>query len=174
MQNERQMKADYRKLKAEAKRLFMDGKSQKEIAEALKVSTVTLSTWSREGGWKAERDARLNNDRNRVENIRHIIGCLSEQKIKLLGEITLAEAAGDAEEVLKLRKAADSLADEVSKWNKSLQGMQTECRRQVTLAVYLEVMDSIFRDMQATAPELFRQSIDFQEAHVAKATQIYS
>lgn len=61
----------------------------------------------------------------------------------------------------------------MSKWNKSLQGMQTEGRRRITLAVYLEVMDSIFRDMQATAPELFRQSIDFQEAHIAKATQIY-
>lgn len=167
------IKADYRKLKAEARRLFMDGKPQKEIAEIVKVSAVTLSTWCREGGWKTERDTRLNTEQNRMENIRNIIGCLSDQKLKLLGEIALAEAAGDADRVLQLRKSADSLADEVSKWNKSLQGMQTEGRRRITLAVYLEVMDSIFRDMQATAPELFRQSIDFQEAHIAKATQIY-
>lgn len=165
--------ADYRKRKVEAKRLFMDGKSQKEIAEIVKVSAVTLSGWCRDGGWKTERDSRLNNEQNRIENIRNIIGCLSDQKIKLLGEIAQAEAEGDTEQVLKLRKSADSLADEVSKWNKSLQGMQTEGRRRITLAVYLEVMDSIFRDMQATAPELFRQSIDFQEAHIAKATQIY-
>ena len=160
-------------MKAEAKRLFMEGKPQKEIAEIVKVSTVTLSTWCREGGWKMERDTRLNTEQNRMENIRSIIGCLSDQKIRLLGEIAQAEAEGDAETVLKLRKAADSLADEVSKWNKSLQGMQTESRRQITLAVYLEVMDSIFRDMQSAAPELFRQSIDFQEAHIARITQIY-
>lgn len=148
-----------------------DGKTRKEIAAQLKVSAVTLGNWCKDGNWKSERDTRLNSSRNRIENIRSIISCLSEQKLQLITGIARAEAAGDKETVIELRRRSDSLADEVSKWNKSLQGMMSEEKRRINLSVYLDVMESIFKHLQVFEPELFSRTLDFQEAHIVKITK---
>lgn len=165
-------KPDYKKLRQEARDLFVNkGKTQKEIAALLKVSSVTLVNWCKDGNWKSERDSRLNSASNRMENIRSIITCLSEQKLQVIADIVRAEAAGDREVVFELRRRSDGIADEVSKWNKSLQGMMDGEKRRITLSVYLDVMESVFKHMQLFDPALFASTLDFQEAHVVKVTK---
>lgn len=145
--------------------------SQKDVAAVLKVSAVSISTWCKEGGWKQERDTRLNSDASRIENIQAIIDYLAEQKLKLIQAIEAAQTAGNAQLTIELRTQSDSLGDEVSKWNKSLQSLQTEDKRRITLAIYIYVMDKIFKHIQEYDPELYRSSLDFQEAHIAAITK---
>ena len=91
------MKPNYTSIKATAKEMFINGAQQKEIAQRLNISTVSVSKWVNEGGWKAERDARATSAKSRVENIHSIIGLLSEQQMELLKKIAEAENTGDIE-----------------------------------------------------------------------------
>jgi uncharacterized protein YjcR len=155
---------NYSSLKAKARDLYLKGTQQKEIAELLNITAVTVTGWVSRGGWKAERDARINSSETRTENIRSIIGYLSGQQVELLKKIATAEASGDIETAKDLRAQADGVADKVSKWNKTLNDMIKETR--ITLSVYLDVMDSIFRHMKGYDLELFHKTLDFQELHV--------
>ena len=40
----------------------------------------------------------------------------------------------------------------------------------VSLSNYLHVMDEVFKDMQGSQPELYLQSLDFQEQHITKVS----
>ncbi|MDR1172281.1 MAG: hypothetical protein LBL24_07505 [Bacteroidales bacterium] len=160
---------NYTSLKAKAKDFFLKGKSQKEIAAFLGVSTVTLNNWVRDGNWKEERSARINSTASRSDNIHSIIDHLSGQQLELLKKISEAEQAGDAGKEKELRVLSKGLGDEVSKWNRLLADLKTESR--ISLSQYLEVMDDIFRHMKAYSLEMYHQTLDFQELHVCETSK---
>ena len=158
------MRANYTVLRATAKEMFIKGAQQKEIAQKLNISTVSVSKWANEGCWKVERDARATSAKSRVENIHSIIGLLSEQQMELLKKIAEAENAADIEAAKELRKQSDGIADHVSKWNRTLKDIDKENR--ISLSVYLDVMDDIFRHLKSYDLELYHKTLDFQELHV--------
>nr|DAR79128.1 MAG TPA: Protein of unknown function (DUF1804) [Caudoviricetes sp.] len=164
-------KPDYVALKREAKELFFEGKNQKDIASLLKVSAVTVSNWCKDGGWKSEREARLDSAHSRLGNIQEVIDCLVRQRLSLITEISDAEISGDKELLLELRRKQKGISDEISKLRKEKEDVRSEGKKQLTLSNYLSVMDSVFRHMQAVDPELYHCTLDFQELHLAKITK---
>lgn len=166
-------KPDYTKLKHEARALFFKGISQKEIAATLKVSTVTVSNWATDGGWKPEREARLDNEQSRVENIQQVIDNLVKLRLSLITEIEAAECDSDAKRVLELQRKQKGISDEISKLRKEKEDVRGEGKKRITLSDYLFVMDSIFRSLQVRNPEKYRDTLDFQEEHVAEVSKIY-
>ena len=156
-------KPDYKKLQVKAKDLFIKGKKQKEIAESLHVSSVTVSNWAKEGNWKSLRNAELSKSKNRVENINSIIDYLSEMQIGLIKQIKEAESIGDTETAKELREKMAGIADDASKWDKRRKDLEKDSR--ITLSVYLDVMDSIFSHLKNYDSKLYQETIDFQEIH---------
>lgn len=153
--------------KAHARRLFIEnGKSQKEIARALKVSENTVSVWAKEGNWKGERAARMaasgniaHNGKLAMSNLSDILLDLQQQRAKALecetpnkNDIALLD-----QQIISMTHAIAQAGSQISK---VLDG------NKVTLTAYLQVMDEIFRAMQAEDPKLHTQTIDFQERHV--------
>ncbi len=151
-----------------AKDLYVkQGKSAKEIADFLSVSEKTVGVWKqdkKDGDWDALRNAHLNGKALRVERIKDVITGLTEQRLELMDLISEARQREDKNEVVELQKQAVKLDDGISKWNKTLENFDKENR--VTLSIYLEVMDSIFKSLQATNDKLFIQTLDFQEQHL--------
>ena len=164
----------YRKLKKEAHDLFVnDGLTAVEISTRLSVSKKTLSAWinDSDSAWKRERDARMNTSAKQGDNIREIIGILSEKKLALFKKISDAEINNNKELLLSLRKDAASIDDAVAKWNKTLQDMNKGANR-ITLSIFLECMDMIFDNLRIYDAEMYQQTLDFQEALVNEQTKI--
>jgi transposase len=141
-------------------------KEAKEISKLLNVSEPTLSKWVNENNaaWKRERNARMSNPSVRTDNIKQIINDLSEQRITLGGQLKQAEFNNDLEEITRLRESIARIDDAVSKWNKTLTSIDKES--QVTLSVYLAVMEMLFDALKAFDEKLFFQTLDFQEVHL--------
>ena len=148
-----------------AKVFFLQGKTQKEIARLVSVQEKTIGEWVKKYSWKAERDARISSSKNQVQNIKNIISTMAEERLEIQQELTRAKDCENKEEIERLQKEAARVGDEVSKWNKTLENMDKENR--VSLSVYLDVMDDIFKAMQQVSPKIFMQTLDFQEAHLS-------
>ena len=148
-----------------AKKLFVDlFKSQKEIAEDLGVTEKTVSTWVQTKFWKEERDAKYNNKANRAENIKQVIGELTDLSLDCLNKIRVAEANGNREESLKLKKESTRIAQEVGMYQKALEKMDKDFK--VSLSTYLEVMEDIFQALQEYDKDLYLKTLDFQKNHL--------
>jgi len=149
-----------------AKELFFQFKLQNEIARIVGVQEKTIGDWIRKFGWKKERDARFNGSKNQIQQIKKLIGILTEERITLIREVDNAKHANDVEETKKLQKRANEIADEVSKYNKTLLTLDKENR--ISLAVYLDVMDSLFKAIQKYSPKLYMDLLTFQEEHLSE------
>ena len=145
--------------------LFVEqGKDACEISPLIKVSEVTLSKWVREGGWKAERDARNSSPHLSIGNIKKIMGSLGEDRLRLTKDLRQAEANIDTDGATEFRKQISRVDDAISKWNKALGTMDKESR--VSLSSYLWVMEEIFQAMRGFNLDLYMKSLDFQEDHI--------
>jgi sugar-specific transcriptional regulator TrmB len=142
------------------------GKTAKEISERTGVSEKTLSGWinANEGLWKKERESRNMSPAKRVANIEQIISGLADKRLKLDRELDEAENGNDPEKAEEIRKSIAKTDDAVSKWNKTLRDINKENR--IPLAVYLEVMQSIFDALKIADQKLYMKTIDFQEKHI--------
>lgn len=150
-----------------AKVLYVEQqKDAKEISKLVNVSEVTLSKWVNEnnGAWKRERNARISNPNVRTDNIKQIINDLSEQRITLHGQLIQAEKNNDLEETTRLRESIARIDDAVAKWNKTLTSIDKES--QVTLSIYLAVMEMLFDALKAFDEKLFLSTLDFQDVHL--------
>lgn len=148
-----------------AKSMYVDqGKQGKEIAALLGVSEVTMSGWVKDGRWKEEREARLNSLSERSENIKKVISNLTEQRLEIDLMRKEATAARDKETIYLCDAQAVGIADQISKWNKALISLDKNNR--LTLDLYLEVMDEVFKSMMAYDNPLYMKTLDFQQAHV--------
>lgn len=155
-----------------AKEFYIKGKDQKDIARLVGVAEKTISQWVLKYGWKGERDARLNGSKNRINSIKEVIGKLTDQRLDLFEKAKTAQDDGDKEESLSLSKQAASIADEISKYNKTLENLDDKNR--MSLSTYLEVMDDIFNQLHKKHPKLYLQLLDFQEEHLSHISSKYN
>ena len=148
-----------------AKQHYLKGKSQKEIAALVSVQEKTIGGWVKKYGWKAELEARTTGQQSQIKNIKAVISGIAVKRLAVQKKIDLAIDQGKIEKVEKLQKEAATLDDGVSKWNKTLESLDS--KNKVSLATYIEVMDDIFKSMSDFDTNLFIKSIDFQEKHIA-------
>lgn len=147
--------------------LFVEQKkTAKEISLLIGVSEKTLSGWinADDERWKKDQRLRHTSPTQRVANIEQIISNLADDRIRKSIELNDAEKKADTELASELRKEIAKIDDAVSKWNKTLRDINKE--NKVPLAIYLEVMQSIFEAMQHDNPKLFMQTLNFQEKHI--------
>lgn len=156
--------------KALAKILYVDNNcNKKETAQKVGVTEKTIADWVDKFGWEAEREARNASPLKRLNNIKEIISKLSEEWLEVDRQIKrLEKEKADPEDVAKLRSRMSSIDDAVSKWNKTLEGIEKESR--IPLATYLRVMEEVFTDMRTFDQDLFKQTIDFQTHHIEKVS----
>jgi predicted transcriptional regulator len=155
-----------------AKEFYIKGKEQKEIARLVGVAEKTISQWVIKYGWKSERDARLNGSKNRINAIKEVIGKLTDQRLSLFDQAKKAEDSGDKEQSLALSKQAASIADEISKYNKTLENLDDKNR--MSLSTYLEVLDDIFNAMHRKHPKIYIELLEFQEEHLSHISSKYN
>lgn len=148
-------------------------KTAKETAQLSGISEKTMTGWVEKFGWKKLRDAMLNNSKNQVNQIKELIGMLTQRRLNLENQISEASKKRDVndEHIAQLREQCIGIGDEVSKWNKTLENMDKSNR--VNLSVYLEVMDDIFTQLQIKDPELHLKTLDFQQEHVQTVSLKY-
>ena len=139
-------------------------KTAKEISRGLNVTENTVGSWIRKYGWKQLKEAKVMSYKKDVDNIKAAISHIAQSRLDVEENIQLAISNNDKEEETRLRKIAYSLAGEVGLFNKSLERLDKE--NKISLSKYLDVMDSIFKSMQAEYPKLFIQTLDFQESHI--------
>lgn len=145
-----------------AHELFVkQGKQAKEIAKLVDVSEKTLSKWVNDGNWKRERDARKNNAQNYIADLHELIGSLTEQRLEL-ERTKLDELDANQREELQQKKI--KLADEAAKWNKVLDNAKKEDN--ISLGIYIQVMEDIFTELSKWDRKLFMATIDFQESYL--------
>lgn len=154
-----------------AKQLYFQNKDQKDIAQTVGVSEKTVGQWVKKYNWKTERQARFNGHKEQINNLKRLIGDLTEDRIEISHKLR-TESYKDDDEKYELEKKGSRLADEISKYSKALEQLDQENR--IPLTVQLEVMDSIFQEMQAYSPKLFADSIPFQEDYISKLSKKYS
>ncbi len=147
-----------------AKKLYMQHKTGKEIAVIVKVQEKTISNWVNTHGWRQERDARVNSSQTEISNLQIILSDLTEKKIENMKAMKLARAAKDYDQIEQLQGIDRSIADQHAKWSKRLR--EIEGNNKVPLATYIHVMEDVFKGLQRYSPELFLQTIDFQEKHL--------
>ncbi|MEN5434101.1 hypothetical protein ABE545_10700 [Sphingobacterium faecium] len=147
-------------------------KTQKEISEILEVTEKTVSEWVRKGNWKALRDARINNSGTRAENIKKVIADLTESTLEIRTQIREAEAKGDKALALDLKKESTRLAQEVGMYQKALEKMEKDYK--ISLSTYLEIMESIFQNMNEFDQELYLKTLVFQKYHLQKIANTHS
>lgn len=154
-----------------AKELFMKGETQKRIAELVGVQEKTVGTWVAKYGWRQERDARMGSTHNKIQNIKDIIETLSEDRLRVQREMQKAKDKKNLDKLEKLQKEAAQIDDGVSKWNKALESLDKNNR--ISLSIYLEVMDRIFKAMQKYNTKLFLTTVEFQEQHLTDISSQY-
>lgn len=147
-----------------AKKLYMQGKTGKDIANIVNVEPKTISNWAIKYGWKAEREARVNSTTTEVTNLRTILSDITEKKIENMRDIELARKSKDQDKLDELYGVQRRIADEYSKWNKRLR--EIEGQDKVELATYIHVMEELFKAIQKYDPKLFMKLLDFQEQHL--------
>lgn len=139
-------------------------KDAKEISQLINVSEVTLSKWVNLYAWKDLRSAKNSNQTNRTQNIRQIINDISEQRIAEGRALMEAESNADMELCQAIRTRIAKLDDAVSKWNKTLENIDKE--NQISLSVYVNVMEMVFNALKSYDEKLYLQTLDFQDAHL--------
>lgn len=148
-----------------AKEFYVNqGLTAKAIADKGLASEKTIGNWVNKYGWKKLRDAKQNSTGLRADRIGQVIETLTEQRLNLFTAISDAKIEKDNDTLAALQKEAVGIDDAISKWNKALENLNKENR--ISLAVYLEVMEDIFKNMQQYNPGLHQQTLDFQEEHL--------
>lgn len=159
-----------------ARLLYVDqNKSIIEIANLVNVNRRTIGIWKNEFNWDALKNAKLNGQKAKINNIKEVIGELTNQRLELITQINELKEKKDKEskeQLSILRQEAVKIDDGISKWNKTLENMDKENR--ISLAIYLEIMTDIFKSLQNHDQKLFMNSLDFQEDHLQTITEKYA
>ena len=146
------------------------GKTAKEVADLVGVSEKTMSGvngWVNRYAWKAARTANFTDKSKRVENIKDIIHEIASDKIAMqreLNKISKSDSENKAEEINQIRINLARLDDGAAKWTKTLKTIDKDS--QITLSVYLSVMDKVFNHLQVFDAKLYMKTLEFQESHI--------
>jgi molecular chaperone DnaK (HSP70) len=152
-----------------AKELYLKFKKQKEIARIVGVQEKTIGFWIKKYAWKQERDAHFNSGKSQISQIKKLIGKLTDQRIELSRKMDEAILKEDYIKVEEIQQSANRLADEVSKYNKTLANLDKENR--ISLSVYLDVMEGVFKGIQIFNPKIYMSLLDFQDDHVVEMSE---
>lgn len=175
--------------KKEAKKLFLEGVIQKEIAARLRVQPKTVSGWVKKGNWKILRDTRINSVESQLEQTRELISLLTDERIKTQTTLTqlrekVKEYEGKEDElseklvsdlktkIANLLKESKGISDDISKHNKVLENLDKT--NKISFSAYLYVMDKIFKALRQQNEKLYLMTLDFQDNHLNDVTQNYS
>lgn len=155
------------KERAQARIMFVEnGKSQKEIASIIGMTEKTISRWSIDDNWRAERSAKLMAEQNIRKNGKMALNNLSEILLSLQKQRN--EEAGkenpDKEKIEELDKMIISYADSMSKAGKQVTQILDD--NKITLTIYLQVMEDIFNTLLSEDSKLHAATLDFQERHI--------
>lgn len=157
--------------RGQAKLLYIElGRQQKEIADTLGVSEVTVSKWATEENWKAARTARMTTTENMLQNGKLAISNLSDILLDLQRERAEASSKMDKSSIASIDVSILSIADAIAKTSASV--TKFEKANAISFVVYLNVMNSIFKALQKQEPQLHALTIDFQERHVQEMAKI--
>lgn len=141
----------------------------KQVSERTGVSEQTISAWVTKFNWKAIRDAKNSSPAKRINNIKQIIGNLSDEWIEIDREIKRIEGeSGEIKEIAELRMRMKGIDDAVSKWNKTLQNIEKDAN--VSLSTYLQVMEDVFDSLSQFDREMYIKLVPFQEFHINKVS----
>lgn len=148
-----------------ARKFFVElNRSQKEIAQDLGITEKTISKWVNDGGWRQERTALVNNNQNRAEKFKAVLEDMADEQLMISQKIKDAEAAGDFNEAMVLRKLATSIADQVGKYQKALERLDKDSK--ILLSTKLDVVEDLFKTMQEFDKTLYMKSLDFQRHYI--------
>ena len=152
-----------------SKELYFKFKTQKEIARIVGVQEKTIGFWIKKYAWKKERDARFNSGKSQISQIKKLIGKLTDQRIELSRKMDDAILKEEYTKVEEIQQSSNRLADEVSKYNKTLTNLDKENR--ISLSVYLDVMETVFKGIQVFNPKIYMSLLDFQDEHVIEISE---
>lgn len=153
-----------------AENLFVDQHfTQKKIAEQLNVSEKTVAKWVKKYQWKKLRDAKLNNYKSRSENIKQVIEELTNMTLSNIEKTKMAEAQGDTEELIKLKKETTRLSQEVGMYQKALEKIDKDFK--ISLSTYLDIMQDIFEAISHYDKQMYLETLDFQKQHLQHIAQ---
>jgi len=147
------------------------GYDAKTIAGKLGLNIKTVYRWIKQYGWDTLRTAELTKPQKRLENIREIIADLAQQRLDISNKIRQAEQQADQALAMQLRKELAQIDNAAVYWNKIL--TQVDKDSKISLADYLFVMEDIFESLRASDPQLFMQTLDFQQFHLQKIAAHY-
>lgn len=143
--------------------------NQKDVAAKVGVTEKTVGNWVKKYDWKNKRQQQFNATKHRTERVKELISRLTDRNLQILDQIKEAEDLGETEKAITLRNESNKLSQEVAMQSKLLQQIDKDAR--ITLNVYLEVMEDVFKAMQGDYPDLFQRSLDFQEEHLNNISQ---
>ncbi len=148
-----------------ARKLFVElNRNQKEIALDLGVTEKTVGNWAKDGNWKAERTALVNNAQNRAEKFKAVLEDFADEQIMISSRIRDAESDGNFNEAAILRKTASTIASQVGMYQKALEKLDKDSK--VLLSTKLEVTEHLFQAMQEFDKDLFLKTLDFQRYYI--------
>ena len=155
--------------KEKEKRIAFDyytnqGFTAKAISDIINVSEKTVGNWVEKGNWKSIRDANLNSNKSRADNIKELISELTDQQLGIQQEIKDAKKVDDKNLVTELRKQSAAISQEVAIQTKALERIDSETK--IFLSTYLEVMNDIFKNLENYDKEIYMKTLDFQENHL--------
>jgi transposase len=158
---------DYDKLRRSAyEYIVVQGWHQNAVAELLGVSEQSLSHWSQQGKWQEERRSRMMCYKTDTDNSKRLLKLVTEKRLDVELKALEAERKGEADVEIALRKEARGLSDEISKLTKSMEKLDKDNR--VTLGVYIDVMDDIFKALHLHDEDIFNKTVDFQSLHIRR------
>lgn len=142
------------------------GYTAKQVAEMLSITPKTVGEWVKRYAWREEKEAREISATNRDKNRDEVLSDLATDRMKVRELILQEEDKPQPDRTLirEWRKQISQIDDAVSKWNKAKMTAQKNDR--IPLDVYLQVMDNIFDSLRLFNPELYADTLDFQEQHV--------
>lgn len=141
--------------------LFVEqGKTRKQIAEALKVRENTVGKWAAEGNWEDLRTSRLTSAETVITDLKQLIAKLSKKRLAM-------EDDDDADAADKAR-----LTDELSKQGKVLSEVKGE--GDITLNARLHTLEWAFGLMRKEHPTLHNQLVDFHLELIEEAARIHA
>lgn len=141
-----------------ARMLFMEGMPQKQIAEKVKVSAVTVSKWAKEGDWQKQRAAKTVTRTALVNKLLLTID-------KLISQVNQSE---DPE-------AMASLGDKLSKLSSTIEKLD----KKASVVDAIEVFTAFCKWLQyrmsydsELTPELLKAINKYQDLYIAENMQI--
>ena len=134
-----------------ARILYMSGTSQKEVADRVKVSRVTINKWVKEGGWDEKRAAKTVTRPELVNKLLRSIDSMLEKTLETDG----ADVSGLGDKLAKIAATIDRLDKKG--------GVVNTIEVCIAFGQWLEHRISIDKEI---TPDFVKQVTKYQDAYI--------